>query len=78
MIIEGNKVYWTQLLWIGFVIYGLREIRMEYKRTISGIAFELNYSSPQYLSNQFKQITGFRPSQFRTILEARRSQIDKV
>ena len=32
----------------------------------------------QYLSNQFKQITGFRPSQFRTMLEARRSQIDKV
>ena len=46
--------------------------------TISEIAFELNYSSPQYLSNQFKQITGFRPSQFRTMLEARRSQNDKV
>ena len=46
--------------------------------TISEISFELNYSSPQYLSNQFKQITGFRPSQFRTMLEARRSQIDKV
>jgi len=46
--------------------------------TISEIAFELNYSSPQYLSNQFKQITGFRPSQFRTMLEARRNQIDKV
>ena len=45
--------------------------------TISEIAFELNYSSPQYLSNQFKQITGFRPSQFRNMLEARRSQIDK-
>jgi len=31
MIIEGNQVYWTQLLWIGFVIFGLREIRMENK-----------------------------------------------
>jgi len=34
MIIEGNKVYLTQLLWIGFVIYGLREIRMEYKKKV--------------------------------------------
>jgi len=32
MIIEGNQVYWTQLLWIGFVIFGLREIRMEHMK----------------------------------------------
>jgi len=30
MIIEGNLVYWTQLLWIGFVIYGFKQIRMEH------------------------------------------------
>ena len=29
-------------------------------------------------SNQFKQITGFRPLQFRTMLEAWQSQIDRV
>ncbi|PCJ79806.1 MAG: AraC family transcriptional regulator [Flavobacteriales bacterium] len=46
--------------------------------TINEIAFQLNYSSPQYLSNQFKQIMGFRPSQFRTMLEAGRNQLDKV
>ncbi len=32
MIIEENKVYWTQLLWVGFVFYGLREIRMEHMK----------------------------------------------
>jgi len=32
MIIEGIKVYWTQLLWIGFVVYGFREIRMEHMK----------------------------------------------
>jgi len=30
MILEGNKIYWTQLLWIGFVVYGFRQIRMEH------------------------------------------------
>ena len=46
--------------------------------TINEIAFELNYSSLQYLSNQFKQITGLRPSQFRIQLEEGRVQLDKV
>jgi len=32
MIIEGNKVYWTQLLWVGFVVYGFREIRMKHMK----------------------------------------------
>jgi len=56
----------------------VKELLKYGEMTISEISFELNYSSPQYLSNQFKQIIGFRPSQFRTMLEARRSQIDKV
>ena len=56
----------------------VKELLIYGEMTISEIAFELNYSSPQYLSNQFKQITGFRPSQFRTMLESRRNQIDKV
>jgi len=56
----------------------IKELLKYGEMTISEIAFELNYSSPQYLSNQFKQITGFRPSQFRTMLEAGRNQIDKV
>ena len=34
MIIEGNQVYWTQLLWIGLVVYGFREIRLERKKKI--------------------------------------------
>jgi len=56
----------------------VKELLKYGEMTINEIAFELNYSSPQYLSNQFKQITGFKPSQFRTMLEAGRNQIDKV
>jgi len=56
----------------------VKELLKYREMTISEIAFELNYSSPQYLSNQFKQITGLRPSQFRDMMETGRNQIDKV
>ena len=56
----------------------IKELLKYGELTINEIAFELNYSSPQYLSNQFKQITGFRPLEFRSMLEAGRKQIDKV
>ena len=46
--------------------------------TISEIAFDLNYSSAQYLSNQFKQVTGLTPSGFRNLLRIDRKQLDKV
>ncbi len=56
----------------------VKELLKYRELTINEIAFELNYSSPQYLSNQFKQITGLRPSQFRNRLESGRKQLDKV
>ncbi|MBL4624001.1 MAG: helix-turn-helix domain-containing protein [Flavobacteriales bacterium] len=56
----------------------IREFLKHGELTINEIAFELNYSSPQYLSNQFKEITGLRPSQFRNMLESERKQLNKV
>ncbi|MCH7785754.1 MAG: helix-turn-helix transcriptional regulator [Bacteroidetes bacterium] len=56
----------------------VKELLKYRELTINEIAFELNYSSPQYLSNQFKQITGLRPSQFRNMLESGRKQLDKI
>ena len=56
----------------------IKELLKYGELTINEIAFELNYSSPQYLSNQFKQSTGFTPSKFRTMLASERSQLDKV
>jgi len=56
----------------------IKELLKYGEMTISEIAFQMNYSSPQYLSNQFKQTTGLRPSQFRDMVEADRNQIDKV
>ncbi len=56
----------------------VKELLKYGEMTLSEIAFELNYSSPQYLSNQFKQTTGLRPSQFRDMIKSGRNQIDKV
>ncbi len=38
----------------------VKELHKYGEMTINEIAFELNYSSPEYLSNQFKHITGFK------------------
>ncbi len=51
-------------------------------RSISEIAFALNYSSVQHLSNQFKSVTGFTPSQFKKLTpthhQIHRISLDKV
>jgi AraC family transcriptional regulator len=50
--------------------------------TLSEIAYMMNYSSVQHLSNQFKNITGLTPSQFKKISPKHsrhhRVPIDKV
>jgi len=56
----------------------VKELLKYGEMTINEIAFDLNYSSPHYLSNQFQQITGLRPSKFRSMLSTGRNQIDKV
>lgn len=44
--------------------------------SISQISYILNYSSPQHLSRQFKQITGLTPTQFKKA--GRRKKLDKI
>jgi AraC family transcriptional regulator len=44
--------------------------------TLSQISYELNYSSPQHLSRQFKQITGLTPTEFKKI--GRRKKLDNI
>jgi AraC-like DNA-binding protein len=46
--------------------------------TLSDIAFNLGYSSPQHLSGQFKKFTGMTPSQFKKMGAIQRKPIDKV
>jgi AraC-like DNA-binding protein len=44
--------------------------------TISQISYELNYSSPQHLSRQFKKITGITPTQYKNI--GSREKLDTI
>lgn len=43
---------------------------------LSEIAYDLNYSSSQHLSRQFKQVTGMTPSEFR--LNGTRKKLDTI
>ncbi|MDQ3051565.1 MAG: AraC family transcriptional regulator [Bacteroidota bacterium] len=46
--------------------------------TLSEMAFRLGYSSVAHLSSQFKQVTGFTPSNFRELKDHRRKSLDEV
>jgi len=44
--------------------------------TLSQISYDLNYSSPQHLSRQFKQIAGMTPTQYKNI--GSRKKLDTI
>lgn len=46
--------------------------------TLSEIAFQLNYSSVAYLSNQFKKVTGLTPSHFKKVGSMKRKPIEEL
>ncbi len=46
--------------------------------TLSEIAYELDYSSHQHFSRQFKKETGLSPSHFKNVKENKRISIDKI
>lgn len=46
--------------------------------TLSEIAWRLNYSSVQHLSNQFRQVTGQTPGQFRKAAQVERRSLDSI
>ena len=56
----------------------VKELLIYGDKTISEIAFELGYSSSQYLSNQFKADTGLTPTEFRNLIDKPRKAIDKL
>jgi len=46
--------------------------------TLNEMSFKLGYSSVAHLSNQFKKITGFTPTQFKKLKDHHRKPIDKL
>lgn len=55
-----------------------KELLMYDELSLGEIADQLGYSSIQYLSGQFRKVTGLTPSHFKQIKENKRKPLDKV
>ena len=73
--VEGISI---EKYYINLKIERAKELIMYDELSLSEIADVLNYSSAAHLSNQFKKVTGFTPTHFKQIKEAKRIQIDKI
>ncbi len=63
---------------INHKIERVKELLVYDELTLSEIADKLGYSSVAYLSNQFKMVTGFTPSYFKSLKENKRKNIEEL
>jgi len=56
----------------------VKELLVYNELTLSEIAFQLNYSSVSYLSNQFKKVTGLTPSHFKKLRTIKRKPLEEL
>lgn len=73
--VEGSTI---EKYFIAQKIEKVKELLVYDELSLSEIAFRLNYSSPAYLSNQFKRVTGLTPTRFKQIKENKRKPLDKL
>jgi len=73
--VEGTTIeHYTILQKIEYV----KELLKYKELNLSEISYKLGYSSVAHLSNQFKQVTGMTPSQFKKLGAPHRHPIDHV
>ena len=73
--VEGTTI---EKYFISQRIERAKELIVYNELTLSEIADELGYSSVAYLSNQFKKVTGFTPSYFKSLKEYKRKNIEEL
>jgi len=73
--IEGTTI---EKYFIAQKIEKVKELLVYDELSLSEIAFQLNYSSVSYLSNQFKKVTGLTPSHFKEVKEVKRKPLDEI
>ena len=56
----------------------VKELLLYREQSLSAIAIDLGYSSPQHLSSQFRKITGMTPRSFKSLGHLKRKPIDQV
>lgn len=73
--VEGNTI---EHFFISQKIERIKELLTYDELSLKEIAFMLGYSSPAYLSSQFKKQTGFTPGHFKAIKASKRNYIDDL
>ena len=73
--VEGTTI---EKYYINQRIEKVKELLVYDELSLSEIADRLDYSSVAYLSNQFKKITGFTPSYYRSLKENKRRNIEEL
>ncbi len=73
--VEGTTI---EKYFITHRIEKVKELLMYNELSLSQIADQLGYSSVAYLSNQFKKLTGFTPSYFKSLKENKRKNIEEL
>lgn len=56
----------------------VKELLVYDELTLSEIAYQLNYSSVAYLSNQFKKVNGLTPSHFKKLRTIKRTSLEEL
>ena len=56
----------------------IRELIIYDELTFSEIAYRMQYSSSAHMTNQFKKITGFTPTYFKSLKNKRRRTLDDI
>ncbi len=73
--VEGTTI---EKYFIAQRIERVKELIVYDELSLSEIADKLGYSSVAYLSNQFKKVTGFTTSHFKTLKEHKRKNIEEL
>lgn len=73
--VEGTTI---EKYFIAQRIERVKELIVYDELSLSEISDQLGYSSVAYLSNQFKKVTGFTPSYFKSLKEHKRKNIEEL
>ena len=73
--VEGTTI---EKFLIAHRIEKAKELLMYNEMSLSEIADSLGYSSVAYLSNQFKKVTGFTPSYYKSLKDHKRRNIEDL
>lgn len=74
-VVEGTTI---EKYFIAQKIEKVKELLIYDELSLSEIAFQLNYSSVAYLSNQFKKVTGLTPTYYKNMKARKRKPLDEV